>query len=186
MAKKANKQSNKKVYEERTEELAAPIADKNGVWIYDVDYTKEGPDDFYLTVYIEKDGGVTIDDCEAVNRELSDALDEADFIRDPYTLCVSSPGLGRKLTKDRHLKNSIGQKVEVGLYRALEGTKDKALAGILEDFDSDTVTILCDPPEISNTRRKKMTSEELGKAQEPVRRVVSRKDIAVIRLYLDL
>lgn len=180
------KKTNRKNYEERTEELAAPIADRNGVWIYDVDYTKEGPDDFYLTVYIEKDGGVTIDDCEAVNRELSDALDEADFIRDPYTLCVSSPGLGRKLTKDRHLTNSIGERVEVSLYKALPGTKSKMLAGILENFDSDTVTILCEPPEISNTKRKKMSPEELEEAQKPVHQTVSRKDISVIRLYLDL
>lgn len=180
------KKTNKKNYEERTEELAAPIADRNGVWIYDVDYTKEGPDDFFLTVYIEKDGGVTIDDCEAVNRELSDAMDEADFIRDPYTLCVSSPGLGRKLTKDRHLAGSIGEKVEISLYKALPGTKSKMLVGVLENFDSDTVTILCEPPEISNTKRRKMSPAELEEALKPAEQIVSRKDIAVIRLYLDL
>lgn len=180
------KKTNKKMYEERTEAIAAPIAEKNGVWIYDVDYVREGPDDYYLSVYIQKDGGVTIDDCEAVNRELSDAMDEADFISEPYTLCVSSPGLGRKLTKDRHLKNSIGEKVEVHLYKAIDGTKNKMLVGILESFDKDTVTILCEPEELSNTKRKKMSPQELEEALRPVERTISRSDISVIRLYLDL
>jgi ribosome maturation factor RimP len=81
----------------------------NGVRIYDVEYVKEGSE-YFLRAYIDRDGGVTIGDCENVSRALSDALDGADPIPDAYTLEVSSPGLGRSLTKDRHFSQSIGRK----------------------------------------------------------------------------
>ena len=84
-------------YEERTEAIAAPIAEGFGIYIYDVEYVREG-EEYYLNVYIDKEGGVTINDCESVSRLLSDELDRADFIPDAYTLIVSSPGLGRSLT----------------------------------------------------------------------------------------
>ena len=92
-----------KTYETRTEEILKPITDKHGVEIYDVEYVKEGSD-WYLRAYIDKEGGVDIDDCEAVSRALSDKLDEEDFIEDAYILEVSSPGLGRSLKKDRHFE----------------------------------------------------------------------------------
>lgn len=82
----------KKDYESKTEELLQPIASACGVWIYDVEYVKEGSD-WYLRAYIEKDGGVTIEDCETVSRALSDKLDEEDFISDNYILEVSSQDL---------------------------------------------------------------------------------------------
>ena len=112
--------------EEEAEKLAAPVAVKHGVYIYDVEYVKEGPE-YYLNIYIDKEGGVGILDCEAVSRELSDLLDEADLIKEAYTLVVSSPGLGRTLTKDRHLQNSIGEKVEGKLFKAdaVIGGKDR-------------------------------------------------------------
>ena len=113
----AKKSSGKQRIEEEAEKLAASIAEKHGVRIYDVEYVKEGPE-YYLNIYIDKDGGVGILDCEAVSRELSDRLDEEDLIREAYTLVVSSPGLGRALTKDRHLQNSIGEKVEGKLYKS--------------------------------------------------------------------
>ena len=75
----------KKTYEVRTEELLKPIAEANGVEIYDVEYVKEGSD-WYLRAYIDKEGGVDINECVAVSRALSDALDEQDFIADAYTL----------------------------------------------------------------------------------------------------
>ena len=93
--------------ETRTEELLAPIAQADGVEIYDVEYVKEGSD-WYLRAYIDKEGGVNITDCETVSRALSDRLDEEDFIEDAYILEVSSPGLGRALKKDKHLEKSIG------------------------------------------------------------------------------
>jgi ribosome maturation factor RimP len=129
-----------RAYAEAVEKILAPIAESSGVRVYDVEYVKEGGE-FFLRAYIDRDGGVTIGDCENVSRALSDALDTADPIPDAYTLEVSSPGLGRTLTKDRHLANSIGQKVEVKLYRPPEGSKVKEYEGTLTAFDKDTVTI---------------------------------------------
>ena len=88
--------SKRETYENSTEKLLLPIVEKLGVEIYDVEYVKEGSD-FYLRAYIDKPGGVDINDCEQVSRALSDALDEEDFIPDAYILEVSSPGLGRTL-----------------------------------------------------------------------------------------
>ena len=117
--------------ETRTEEVLAPIAEANGVEIYDVEYVKEGSD-WYLRAYIDKPEGVNILDCENVSRALSDKLDEEDFIDDAYILEVSSPGLGRTLKKDKHLEKSLGEEVELRLYKP----KDKQKA-----FDENSVTI---------------------------------------------
>ncbi len=148
-------------YEARTEKLLKPIADKNEVEIYDVEYVKEGSE-WYLRAYIDKPGGVNINDCESVSRALSDALDEADFIPDAYILEVSSPGLGRTLKKDRHLEKSLGEEVEIKTYAPIE--KQKEFSGILKAFDADTVTI----------------------TEEETERVFKRKEIARIRLALHL
>lgn len=148
-------------YEARTERLLKPIADKNKVEIYDVEYVKEGSE-WYLRAYIDKPGGVNINDCENVSRALSDALDEEDFIPDAYILEVSSPGLGRTLKKDRHLEKSLGEEVEIKTYAPIE--KQKEFSGILKAFDADTVTI----------------------TQEETERVFKRKEIARIRLALHL
>lgn len=149
-----------KTIEMRTEELLLPIADKNGVEIYDVEYVKEGGE-WYLRAYIDKEDGVNIQDCENVSRELSDRLDEEDFITDAYILEVSSPGLGRALKKDRHLEKSLGSLVEVKLYRPQE--KQKEFEGILKAYDADSVTL-----EIQDEEKK-----------------FARPDIALIRLALD-
>ena len=130
--------ANKKQIEEKTEVLLAPIAKANGVRIYDVEYVKEGQD-MYLRAYIDKDGGVTIEDCETVSRALSDQLDAEDFIDAAYILEVSSPGLGRKLTKDRHLENSIGDEVELKTFEAIDGCKD--FEGGLKAFDKENITL---------------------------------------------
>lgn len=130
--------SKKESYEVRTEELLIPIVEANGVEIYDVEYVKEGSD-YYLRAYIDKPDGVNIIDCENVSRALSDALDREDFIPDAYILEVSSPGLGRTLKKDRHLEKSIGQDVEIRLYKPENGTKE--YEGVLESFDAETITI---------------------------------------------
>lgn len=147
-------------YEERTQELLLPIVQENGLGIYDVEYVKEGSD-WYLRCYLEKQGGVTIDDCEKVSRALSDKLDEEDFIDSAYILEVSSPGLGRPLKKDKHLASSIGEAVEIRTYRPIEHQKE--WEGILKAFDSDTITIQAEEKEI----------------------VLERADIALIRLALD-
>lgn len=130
--------SKREIYEAECEKLLLPIAKQYQVEIYDIEYVKEGSD-YYLRAYIDKPEGVNIIDCENVSRALSDALDKADFIPEAYILEVSSPGLGRTLKKDKHLQKSIGQEVEIKLFKAID--KQKEFAGILERFDAETVTI---------------------------------------------
>jgi len=130
--------SRREDYETKTEQLLAPIAEANQVSIYDVEYVKEGSD-YYLRAYIDKPGGVNIQDCENVSRALSDALDEEDFIPDAYILEVSSPGLGRALKKDKHLLASIGQEVEIKLFKPVD--KCKEFSGTLESFDAEVIVI---------------------------------------------
>lgn len=152
--------SRRETYEARTEEILLPIAEKNGVEIYDVEYGKEGSD-WYLRAYIDKPEGVNIGDCETVSRALSDRLDQEDFIEDAYILEVSSPGLGRALKKEKHLQKSLGEEVEIRLYQPIE--KSKSFSGTLRRFDADSITI--------ETVEKEMT--------------FARKDVALIRLALD-
>ncbi len=151
-------------YEARTEELLAPIAERNHVEIYDVEYVKEGSD-WYLRCYIDKEEGVSIDDCEAVSRMLSDRLDEEDFIDDAYILEVSSPGLGRQLKKDKHLAKSLLKEVDLKTYKLVNGAKE--FTGVLKAFDENTITI------------------GTG-SQEKIEDIVfNRKEIAAIKLTLD-
>ena len=130
-------------YEQKTEELLRPITEEYGVEIYDIEYVKEGAD-YYLRAYIDKEDGVNIGDCENVSRALSDALDAADFIPDAYILEVSSPGLGRKLTKDRHLDRSIGDEVDIRFYKPPDGFKTKELSGVLEGYDPEHIIVTID------------------------------------------
>lgn len=125
-------------YEARTEKLLLPLVERLGLELVDVEYVKEGSD-YFLRAYIDKEGGVTIDDCEAVSRPLSDLLDEVDFIPDAYILEVSSPGLGRQLKKEKDFIRSIGKEVDVKLYKAVE--KRKEFSGVLLENDSDSIVI---------------------------------------------
>ena len=131
--------SKKENYEARTEKLLLPIAEANQVEIYDIEYVKEGSD-WYLRAYIDKEGGVTINDCEAVSRALSDVLDAEDFVEDAYILEVSSPGLGRLLKKDKHFSRSLMEEVEIKTYKPVSGNKE--FSGRLAAFDDRTITIL--------------------------------------------
>ena len=106
--------------------------------LVDVEYVKEAGS-WYLRAYIDKEGGITVDDCETISRILSDWLDKEDFIEDSYILEVSSPGLGRPLKKDKDFERSLGAEVELRLYKARE--KQKEFAGILKAYDKDTVTV---------------------------------------------
>ncbi|MBO7632262.1 MAG: ribosome maturation factor RimP [Lachnospiraceae bacterium] len=130
--------SQKEDYEARTEKLVLPIVEEKQFELVDVEYVKEAGD-WYLRAYIDKPGGITIDDCEAVSRILSDRLDEEDFIEDAYILEVSSPGLTRPLKKDRDYERNIGKPVEIKLFRAVNGRKE--LTADLVAFDKDTVTV---------------------------------------------
>ena len=118
---------------ELTAGLARPIAEENGCTLWDVEYVKEAGT-WFLRVYIDKEGGVDIDDCEAVSRRLSDALDEADPIEGSYTLEVSSAGLDRTLKKPEHFAAFLGSEVDVKLYRHLEGRKEHT--GVLRAYDA--------------------------------------------------
>lgn len=125
-------------YERKTEQLLEPILTANHFELYDVEYVKEGGS-WYLRAYIDKENGITVDDCVLVSRALSDLLDQNDFISDSYILEVSSPGLGRQLKKDKHFERSIGEEVEVKLYKALN--KKKEYAGLLKAFDAVNITL---------------------------------------------
>ena len=114
-------------------DMAMPIADENGCYIYDVEYVKEGAQRF-LRLYIDKEeGGVSLDDCEIVSRALSSRLDETDPIKENYVLEVSSPGIERKLRQKEHFERYIGCGIDIGLYKPLNGSK--VVFAVLEGFD---------------------------------------------------
>ena len=130
--------SKRETYEQQTEELLLPIVESHGFELVDVEYVKEGGT-WYLRAYIDKPGGITVDDCEVISRAFSDVLDEKDYIEDTYIFEVSSPGLGRPLKKEKDFARSIGEEVEIRTYRAID--RQKEFIGILIEYDKDTVTI---------------------------------------------
>lgn len=125
-------------YEQKTEKLLEPIIQKNNFELVDVEYVKEGGN-WYLRAFIDKKGGITVDDCEIVSRELSDLLDQHDFIPDAYILEVSSPGLGRQLKKEKDFARSINKEVEIKLFKPIN--KQKEIVGFLAGYDEDKFTI---------------------------------------------
>lgn len=153
--------SKRETYEQRTEELIMPIIEQNQFELVDVEYAKEGGT-WYLRAYIDKPGGITVDDCEVVSRALSDLLDKHDFIEDAYVLEVSSPGLGRPLKKEKDFARSIGEEVDVRTFRAISHQKE--FTGILRDYDKEKIVL-------------EMEDQELLE--------IARADIALIRLSFD-
>lgn len=130
--------SKREIYEQKTEEILLPIVEEYHFELVDVEYVKEGGT-WYLRAYIDKPGGITVNDCETVSRRLSDILDEKDYIEDSYVLEISSPGLGRPLKKEKDFERSLGEEVEVRTYRMID--KSKEFTGILKAYDDSTVTI---------------------------------------------
>ncbi len=153
--------SKREDYEARVEAFLLPVMEENHFELVDVEYVKEAGT-WYLRAYIDKEGGFTVDDCEMVSRRLGDWLDKEDFIDESYILEVSSPGLGRPLKKEKDFKRSMGEQVEIKLYRAVDRQKD--FTGALAAYDENTVTI-----------RYEDGSES----------TFDRKDIALIRLAFD-
>ncbi len=153
--------SKREEYEARTEEFLLPLMAEHQFELVDVEYVKEAGT-WYLRAYIDKEGGIAVDDCEVISRKLSEWLDEKDFITDSYILEVSSPGLGRPLKKEKDFARSIGKEVEIKLYRALNKQKD--FTGILRSYDKESVTI----------------EQEDGTEMN-----FTRSDIALIRLAFD-
>ena len=124
--------------EQRTEGLLLPILADFNFELVDVEFVKEAGN-WYLRAYIDKPGGITIDDCEKVSRTLSDVLDREDFIEEAYYLEVSSPGLTRPLKKAKDYDRNIGRPVDIKLFRAVEGCKE--FTAILASYTDDTVCV---------------------------------------------
>lgn len=124
--------------EEAVFNLAEPIAKENGCFIYDIEFVKEGGL-YFLRVYADKDGGINLDECEVISRALSDKLDESDPIKQNYYLEVSSPGIERKLKTKEHFERYIGEKIDIGLYKAID--KSKQLTAVLTGFDNGIITV---------------------------------------------
>ena len=153
--------SKRETYEARTEELITPILDRMNFELVDVEYVKEGGT-WYLRAYIDKEGGITVNDCEAVAREMNEILDREDFVEDSYVFEVSSPGLGRPLKKEKDYIRSMGKEVEIRTYRAIN--REKEFYGILSAYDENTVTI---------------------KTEDGTEMTFEKSDIALIRLAFD-
>jgi len=137
--------------EKKTEDLLLPILEKRNFELWDFEYVKEGKE-FYLRAYIDKDGGIMIDDCVDVSHELSDLLDIHDYIDDEYILEVSSPGLGRTIKKDREFTKSLGKMVDIKLYKSIDGQKE--FTGNLDGFNDDEITISIDDKPRSFLRKE--------------------------------
>ncbi|MCT4687417.1 ribosome maturation factor RimP [Vallitalea sp.] len=120
------------------EEILIPILEENKFELVDVEYVKEASN-WYLRIFIDKDGGVTIDDCELVSRAFDSEFEDKDPIKEPYILEVSSPGLDRPLKKDKDYARSLGEKVEVKLYKSIN--KKKEFVGLLKSYDDDSITL---------------------------------------------
>lgn len=153
--------SKRENYEARTEELITPILERMNFELVDVEFVKEGGI-WYLRAYIDKEGGITVNDCEAVAREMNEILDREDYVEESYTFEVSSPGLGRPLKKEKDYVRSMGKELEIRTYRAIN--REKEFYGILKAYDDKTVTIEMEDGE-------DLTFEK--------------KDIALIRLAFD-
>lgn len=148
--------SKRETYEQRTEELISPIIEQNQFELVDVEYVKER--DWFLRVYIDKEGGIGLDDCQEVSGLLDEKLEELNIINDRYILEVSSPGLDRALKKEKDFKREMGKLVDITLYKAIDG--EKMITGKLTGYTKDIITI-------DETRE------------------IALKDIALVRLHID-
>ncbi len=149
--------------ESKTEEILIPILKENNFELVDVEFVKEG-NDKYLRAYIDKEGGININDCELVSRVLEAKLDAEDFISEAYILEVSSPGLTRPLKKERDFERNLGKPVEIHTYKPIEDCKE--FIGDLKDYSEENVVI------------------DVGADKEELV-TLSRKDISVIKQYFD-
>lgn len=153
--------SKREIYEAKAEELVLPLVEANNFELVDVEYVKEAGT-WYLRIYIDKEGGININDCELVSRAFSEILDKEDPIEDAYILEVSSPGLGRPLKKDKDFQRNLGEEVEVRTYKPIN--KQKEFVGLLDAWDKETVTLQLESGEMMN---------------------IARADIALIRQYIE-
>lgn len=137
----------KKEIETTCESLVLPIIEERGFELVDVEYVKEGAN-YYLRVYADKEGGITINDCADVSRALNPLLDDYDKeFKDPYILEVSSPGLLRPLKKDKDFARNLGKMIEIKLFKPLENSKVKEFEAELKEYDEKTITVLSEDDE---------------------------------------
>lgn len=128
--------------EEKIEQLVKDPIEKLGYSLYDVEYVKEGPE-YYLRIYIDKESGIDLNDCEKVSNEINEILDKTDYIKEQYYLEVSSPGIERKLRKDKHLEQNISKNVEIKLFKKDNNGK-KEYTGKLKAFNQEEIIIETD------------------------------------------
>lgn len=151
--------ASKKEIENLALKVIAPICEEHDLECVDAEFVKEAGH-YYLRIFLDKEGGITVNDCEVASRAFEVEFDKNDPIKDPYILEVSSPGLDRPLKKDKDFDRHLGDLVELKLYKAVD--KMKEFTGVLEAYDQDTVTVNVDDES----------------------RSFNRKDIAMIRLAI--
>ncbi|MPM57617.1 Ribosome maturation factor RimP [bioreactor metagenome] len=144
------------------DQLIRSTVESLGMELVDVEFAKDKQTGYLLTVYIDKEGGVTMDDCERVSVAIDPILDQADPIEQSYYLCVSSPGLDRPLKKDADFIKYTGKKIIVKLYSPID--KEKEFTGVLVSFNDEALEI------------------ETGK----IRRVIPRSGIALVKPYIEI
>lgn len=122
----------------KIEELVKPIIENLGYLVYDVMYQKEGKDNF-LRIFIDSSNGIGLNDCELVNNSITDILDEKNYIKDQYYLEISSPGIERNLRRKEQFESNIGNKIEVHLYKQVDGKK--VIVGNLKEFSEEYIIV---------------------------------------------
>ena len=158
----AKSKSKKQIYEQKAEALVLPLVQKSGVELVDVEFATEGGI-HYLRICIDKEGGITFDDCKRIHNPYSKLLDQEDFIEESYMLEISSPGLERPLKKDRDYERNLGREVEVRTYTKISGAKE--FIGLRSKWDKESVTLELDEGELL---------------------VIQRSNIAMIREYAEI
>lgn len=146
--------SKRENYEKKTESLIMPLVEERGFELVDVEYVKEGAD-WYLRVYIDKEGGITVNDCEDLSRAFNVVLDREDYIDDAYIFEVSSPGLLRPLKKDKDFERNIGKLLEAKLFAPINGVKE--FEGELESYTKETVTFLMEDDSKLTVKRSEIS-----------------------------
>ena len=150
--------------EEKVENLLQNKIENMGYELYDVEYAKEGKN-YFLRIFIDKPEGIDIQDCEKVNNEIMEDLDNADYIKEQYFLEISSPGIERILRKDKHLEKNIGKEILIKLFKKDEKS-NKEYQGSLKSFTEETITI-------------QTVQETINKKQEEI--TIQRKNISQIK-----
>ena len=140
--------------EEKVESLIKQNIENLGYELYDVEYVKEAKD-YFLRIYIDSKKGIDLEDCEKVSNSITELLDKEDVIPEQYFLEVSSPGIERTLKREKHLKDNIGNEVQIKLFKPFEGKKQ--YKGILKDFDETKIEIVSQNEEQIEIDRKNIS-----------------------------